>query len=224
MRNATTEYRESYCWIRDSAKTKKDNFDEMIAAKIAGTFKKPEEEKKTKYELNIDDCIPEKTPKPKAVAPIPTPVVEEQPPQKSFGRKSLISKQKRAASKKSSNWNSRSSSKCGSERSSFFNYGNGNTTRLNPKFNLTSYNIGADGGVNPNTIKRSQGRAFALAKYGRPPETSVRVYKPGFYESPNQAPEEIRSELAGPFWVSWPANTPVPEEYAELRPIVAMQE
>ena len=48
MRNATTEYRESYCWIQGSMKTKKDNFDEMIAAKIAGTFKNQKAEDKTK--------------------------------------------------------------------------------------------------------------------------------------------------------------------------------
>ena len=49
------------------------------------------------------------------------------------------------------------------------------------------------------------------------------MYRPGFFESPNQAPEEIRNELEGPFWVTWPQNVPVPDEYAELRPIVALQ-
>ena len=224
MKGATTEYRESYCWIQGSIRTKKDGFDDMIRNKIEGTYKESQKEEKPKYELNVEDCYTEKTPKPKSSPPIPIqdPNSNQEQQQKSYGRKSLISNRKNKQ-KKGANGSSLSSSRSGSNRSVFCNYGNGNTTRLNPKFNLTSYNIGADDGVNPNTITRNEGRNYALSKYGRPPETSVRVYRPGFFESPNQAPEAIRSELEGPFWVSWPQNTPVPDEYAEIRHIVENQ-
>ena len=256
MRTATTEYRESYCWIQGTIKTRRDKFDDMISQKIAGTLNEDDQNlnnEKPKYDFNIEDCLPEKTPKPRTSSPTPMQQYEDQQyntksqyrtqsqylnqtqqsqqqQQKSFGRRSLISKQKkpanrgsRASSKLSQRSDARSSHSNGSSRSNFCNYGNGNTKRLNPKFNLTSYNLGADPGVNPNTLIRTQGRNYALERYGKPFESSVRIYKPGFFESPNQAPEEIRNELEGPFWVTWPQNVPVPDEYAELRPIVALQ-
>ena len=236
MRSATTEYRESYCWIQGSIKTRKDKFDDMISQKIAGTYGQSRDtnNEKPSYEFNIEDCLPEKTPQPRHFSPTPIQQyedqqVKEQRVKKSFGRKSLISKQKKPVNMKNSRASSRishsdarSARSCSSSRSNFCNYGNGNTTRLNPKFNLTSYNLGAEEGVNPNTIIRNQSRQYALSKYGKPLD-SGRSSKPAFFESPNQAPEEIRSELEGPFWVSGPQNIPVPDEYAELRPIVALQ-
>ena len=240
MRGITTEYRESYCWIQGTIKTKKDNFDDLIAQKITGKLPETDNNDKPKYDINLADCLPEKTPKPRHFAPVPMQQTDNtqgnnqnqqnqnqqtQQKEKSFGRRALISKRKTPkASRASSKLSARSEGRSGdSSRSNFCNYGNGNTKRLNPKFNLTSYNMGADPGVNPNTLIRSESRAYAWSKYGRPLDSKVRVYRPGFFESPNQAPEEIRDELEGPFWVSWPRNLPVPDEYAELRPIIALQ-
>ena len=208
----------------------------MISQKIAGTYQ-DQNNQKPKYDFNVEDCIPEKTPQPRNYSPQSINQFDDtnqkQEQQKNFGRKSLISKQKKPANARSSRAGSRMSQRSdgksmsarsnGSSRSNFCNYGNGNSTRLNPKFNHTSYNVGACHGVNPNTIIRSEGRAYALEKYGKPLDGSSRGCRPAFFESPNQAPEEIRSELEGPFWVTWPQNVPVPDDYAELRPIVALQ-
>jgi hypothetical protein len=39
MRGATTEYRESYCWIKNTGHGRNDAFDQMISEKISGTYK-----------------------------------------------------------------------------------------------------------------------------------------------------------------------------------------
>lgn len=266
MRGVTTEYRESYCWIKPCKSRRGDNYDDMIRKKIDGTYDEDEngydnnglsdsfdgngmnsrnkngnnginghnENGKSNngfIGLSLEDCLPDKTPKPKDKSPVPTPMTnggnanntngngaatEEKP--KSFGRKSLISKKK--SKKASQEFNDKASSRSGS---SFCNFGQGNSTRLNPKFNYTTYNVQAGDGINPNTLIRTGCRGIVRSKYSKPLDSqSVHMYRPEFFTSVNDAPDDIKEELQGPFWVSWPENTPLPDEYIELKPVLSL--
>lgn len=262
MRGVTTEYRESYCWIQPCKSRRGDNFDELIRKKVQGGGDSDDNgDENSQFDqngcgcrngngygsgnngnsgkgftggLSLEDCIPEKTPKPKDKVPTPTPMADagntinnlgnnngNDGKPKNFGRKSMISGKKSQKSRKSTKeFNDRASTHSGS---SFCNFGQGNSTRLNPKFNYTTYNVQAGDGINPNTLIRSGCRNYALKKYSRPFDSqSVHIYRPGFFASVNDAPEEIREELQGPFWVSWPENTPVPDEYIELKPVLSL--
>lgn len=48
----------------------------------------------------------------------------------------------------------------------------------------------------------------------------VTVYRPNFYADPNDAPEEEKPNLHGPFWVYWPKDAVIPNKYAGLRKVL----
>lgn len=52
------------------------------------------------------------------------------------------------------------------------------------------------------------------------PKARVVMHRPRFYRHPEEAPEDERSNLHGPFWVYWPNNKPIPRKYRELGDII----
>lgn len=71
---------------------------------------------------------------------------------------------------------------------------------------------------NPKPKKQKTSRFLSSSTNNIHPK--VTVYRPNFYADPNDAPEEERPNLHGPFWVYWPKGTVIPEKYSGLRKVL----
>ena len=86
---------------------------------------------------------------------------------------------------------------------------------------MTTFNVKASGGVNPHTVMKNRIKPRVWEDYAKPrPNTAANVHGPAFYVSKEEIPKQDRKNVDGPFWVYWPSDKPLPEEYAELEKIV----
>jgi hypothetical protein len=106
-------------------------------------------------------------------------------------------------------------------RAHFHNYGWANIKPTNNDLYLTTFNVKAATGVNPDTVMKSRMRPFVMAEFRKPkPVTAVRRHQPVFYGSMRDARPDEKEQMDGPFWMYWPSDDPFPPQYAELEKIV----
>jgi len=212
MRGASTEYRESYCWLMGSNTNRSTKYEEIITQKIDGTYHQPEIPKR--FVLNLSECEPEIQKNTDLGKNALDMKEEKSEPQKSFGRRSLISNRKKASSSQNAKKKIRNHPK-------FHNYGQGNVKPVNPNFFMNTYNIKADQGIHPDTLMRASLRSEISSNYAKPrPSARVHVYTPGFYSYPAQIPEAEKMDAQGPYWFYWPSKETLPQEYSELNKII----
>ena len=203
----STEYRDAYCWFYGLEQKPFDEFDEIVAQKVQGTY--IEEDNKSQYVPHLQFEIDAEKSK---VRPIPLPVasMNSLPVKKPSKKKQNEQKQ---AQEKALIAQSQRKDMC------FVNYGMGNVHQPNPKYNNTTFNIKAVKGVHPNTKKRAKLRGYIASHYARPPpKANVKVHEIKFIPNPSAAKKN--QDVKGPYWVYWPSDEPFPEEYAELEKIV----
>lgn len=206
-------------------------FEDMIAQKINGTYVEETIDKRPKYNLTREECLPDRR---YGVNPLMYAEfnslngnqggsVDDDKPRKNFGRRNLISSRldrKIRAERRGKKNKYRFKKFRDVEDCSFCNFGSGNTTRLNRRFNYTTYNVTAGDGINPNTLIRLDARKNIENISAPSNESKVVVHKPAVFKSISDAPVGLKHQLKGPIYVSWPKDEPVPKEYALIRNVI----
>lgn len=70
------------------------------------------------------------------------------------------------------------------------------------------------------TQRRPRSAHFLSSNVNNSIKPKVTVYKPKFYSHPEEAPQDERDNLHGPFWVYWPKDEIIPAKYAALRKLI----
>jgi len=206
----STEYRDAYCWFYGIDQKPFDEFDEIVAQKVQGTYQEEDQSKKyvPHFQFEIDA---EKS----KVRPIPLPVAALN----SLPLKKQTKKKQNGQNQASQNKIANKINTMERKDFCFVNYGMGNVNQPNPKYNRTTFNVKAGKGVHPNTQKRAKLRGYIASQYARPPpQANVKVHEIKFIPDPSAAKKN--QDVKGPYWVYWPSDEPFPEEYAELEKIV----
>lgn len=205
----STEYRDSYCWFFGDKSQNFDSFEDLVNAKINGTYKEEKKEIIPKFAFEIEE---ENNPTPYKI-PEPEKTVPQQRKKERLANARAKSQAKTSLTKHKF--------RSGRNRANFHNYGQGNVNPPNPELFMTTYNIKAPQGVNPHTVMKNEIRPYILSEYARPkPVATVHIHKPQFFSSPKDAEPEERVHMDGPYWVYWPSDEPFPEQYSELERIV----